>query len=167
MVSLPDIQYLSNMVPPDMAPPDMAPARGATTMIRMRRLARPSHGSRPPIYRGAKACPCHGPSTYWAPSVIRRQSPGSAGLRLAGLLLYPATTMPNCVLHGSKSFWMNRRARFIAAIADLLAFSINRKDREPLHTSTQRMARVLAAYRAYNELSAMKMSTCRRIPTML
>src|SRR6266852_2368464 len=46
----------------DMIQSSMAPARGATTMTRLRRLGKPYHGSRSPIYRGTRACPCHGSS---------------------------------------------------------------------------------------------------------
>ncbi len=62
----------------DMVQSPMAPARGATTMIRIRRLAKAPHGSRSPIYRGTRACPCHGSPPYSPPSRIRQQSPAAA-----------------------------------------------------------------------------------------
>src|SRR5437867_6224070 len=47
--------------------PDRVPARGATTMTRMHRLAKPYHGS-------GRACPCHVSPTYSPTSRIRQQS---------------------------------------------------------------------------------------------
>ena len=51
--------------------PDRVPARGATTMTRMHRLAKPYHGS-------GRACPCHVSPTYSPTSRIRQQSPSAA-----------------------------------------------------------------------------------------
>src|SRR5713101_7562955 len=42
-------------------------------MTRMHRLAKPSHGSRSPIYRGTRACPCHASPPWSPPSVIRQK----------------------------------------------------------------------------------------------
>ena len=53
--------------------PDRVPARGATTMTRMHRLAKPYHGS-------GRACPCHVSPTYSPTSRIRQQSPQAASL---------------------------------------------------------------------------------------
>ncbi len=50
----------------------MAGASPATTMIRMRRLAKAYHGSGTP-------CGCHVSPTYSPPSRIRQQSPATAG----------------------------------------------------------------------------------------
>src|SRR6266566_915638 len=64
----------------------MAPARGATTMIRMCRLAKPSHGSRSPMYRGTRACPCHVSPTIFGTNVATVATRVMIMLAVAGTL---------------------------------------------------------------------------------